>query len=205
VGAKFSTPVQTVPGAHSASSTTGTQSFPWVKMPGLGVNQPLPTSFEFEEQVELYLFSLSVPSRQVIGQTLPLPLPFTLKRKCLWYMYKRIYSQVEPFNQQSQFLSYTHWGHKNKLDKSTPIWVCSKGQPTEEYYILHGQVQSGAARLTFHCSFSLTELVSFDEKSCNTMLSKLLCPLHIEVVFIVVVNNSLYWETCNISTAWQWH
>jgi len=66
VGARFSAPVKTVPGAHSASSTTGIQSFLGVKQPGLGVNHPLPSSFEFKEQVDLYLFSSSVPSRQVI-------------------------------------------------------------------------------------------------------------------------------------------
>jgi hypothetical protein len=66
-GCEISVPVQTVPGACSAYSTTGTQSFPGVKQPGLGVNHPLPSSFEFKEQVELYLFSPSVPLRQVIG------------------------------------------------------------------------------------------------------------------------------------------
>jgi hypothetical protein len=44
-------------------------------------------------------------------------------------------------------------------------------------------LQSEAARLTLHCSFSLTELVPFDEQSCNTMLSELFSPLHIEVIF----------------------
>jgi len=63
---RFSAPIQTVSGAHSASSTTRIQSFLGVKQPGLGVNHPLPPSFEFKEQVELYLFSPSVPSRQVI-------------------------------------------------------------------------------------------------------------------------------------------
>jgi len=65
-------------------------------------------------------------------------------------------------------------------------------------------LQREAARLNLHCSFSLTELISFDEQSCNIMLSELFCPLHSEVTFIVVVNNSLYRVTCNISTAWQW-
>ena len=35
--ARFSEPVQTGPGAHSASYTTGTESFPGVKRPGRGV------------------------------------------------------------------------------------------------------------------------------------------------------------------------
>ena len=40
VGARFSVLVQTGPGAHPASYTTGTGSFPGVKRPGCGVNHP---------------------------------------------------------------------------------------------------------------------------------------------------------------------
>ena len=39
-GARFSTPVQTGPGAHPASYTKGTGSFPGVKRPGRGVDHP---------------------------------------------------------------------------------------------------------------------------------------------------------------------
>jgi hypothetical protein len=38
VGARFSAPVQTCPGAHPASYTTGTGSFPGVKPPGRSVD-----------------------------------------------------------------------------------------------------------------------------------------------------------------------
>ena len=41
VGVRFSAPVQTAPGAHPASYTMGTGSFPWVKRPGRGVEHPL--------------------------------------------------------------------------------------------------------------------------------------------------------------------
>ena len=37
-GARFSAPVQTGPGAHPASCTMGTGSFPGVKRPGLGAD-----------------------------------------------------------------------------------------------------------------------------------------------------------------------
>ena len=37
---RFSTPVQTGPGAHPASYTMGTWSFPGVKRPGRGVYHP---------------------------------------------------------------------------------------------------------------------------------------------------------------------
>jgi hypothetical protein len=39
-GAKFSAPVQTGPGALPASYTMGTESFPGVKRPGLGIDHP---------------------------------------------------------------------------------------------------------------------------------------------------------------------
>jgi len=38
VGVRFSAPVQTGPGAHPASNTMGTGSFPEVKRPGPGVD-----------------------------------------------------------------------------------------------------------------------------------------------------------------------
>ena len=40
VEARFSTPVQTGPVGHPASYTMGTGSFPGVKRPGRGVDQP---------------------------------------------------------------------------------------------------------------------------------------------------------------------
>ena len=43
-GARFSTPVQTAPGAYPASCTMGTGSFPAVKLPGRGVDHPSPSS-----------------------------------------------------------------------------------------------------------------------------------------------------------------
>ena len=39
-GARFSAPVQTGPGTHPAAYTMGTGSFPGVKRPGHGVDQP---------------------------------------------------------------------------------------------------------------------------------------------------------------------
>ena len=65
--ASFPTPVQTGPGAHPASSTMGTGSFPWVKQPGRGVNHPSPPSAEVKERVELYLYCPSGPSWTVLG------------------------------------------------------------------------------------------------------------------------------------------
>jgi len=40
VGARFSAPLHTGPGAHAASYTMGTESFPGVNGPGRGVEHP---------------------------------------------------------------------------------------------------------------------------------------------------------------------
>ena len=62
--ARFSAPVLTGSGAHPASYTMGTGSFPGVKRPGRGVDHPPPSSAEVKESVELYL---SVPHLGVRG------------------------------------------------------------------------------------------------------------------------------------------
>jgi len=62
MGARFSVPVQTGPGAHPASYTMCTGSFPGVKRPGRGVDHPPPSSAKVKESVELYLSSPSGPS-----------------------------------------------------------------------------------------------------------------------------------------------
>jgi len=58
VGAIFSPPVQTGPGAQPASSTMGTGSLSReVKRPGLCINYPPLSSAEVKERVQLYLYS----------------------------------------------------------------------------------------------------------------------------------------------------
>ena len=64
--ARFSARVQTAPGTHPASYTMGTGSFSGVKRPGRGVDLPPSTSAEFEERVDLYLYSPFGPSWSVI-------------------------------------------------------------------------------------------------------------------------------------------
>ena len=66
--ARFSAPVQTGPGAHSASYTMGTGSLSrGVKRPGHGVDHPPPSSAEVKERVELYLCSPCGPSWPAVG------------------------------------------------------------------------------------------------------------------------------------------
>ena len=77
---RFSAPVQTGPGAHPASYTMGTGTFPGVKRPGRGYDHPLPSSAEVQKRVELYLYSPSGPSWPVLGWTLPIPLPLPLPK-----------------------------------------------------------------------------------------------------------------------------
>jgi ABC-type sugar transport system permease subunit len=59
------------PGAHPASYTMGTMSFPGVKRPGRGVYHPPLSSAEVKERVELYLYSPAGSSWPVLGWTLP--------------------------------------------------------------------------------------------------------------------------------------
>ena len=50
VVARFSAPIQTGPGAHPASYTMGTGSFPGVKRPGRGVDHPLHLAQRLKEE-----------------------------------------------------------------------------------------------------------------------------------------------------------
>jgi hypothetical protein len=60
------------------------RSFPRVKRPMRGVDQPPTPSAEVKERVELYLYSPSEPSCPVIGWNLPL---FELvQENCFWFV-----------------------------------------------------------------------------------------------------------------------
>jgi hypothetical protein len=72
-GARFSAAFQTGPGAHTASYSMDTGSFPGAKRQGRVFDLPPPSSAEVEEIIELYLYSRPEPSwAVVIGRILPL-------------------------------------------------------------------------------------------------------------------------------------
>jgi hypothetical protein len=56
VGARFFAHVQNGPGAHPASCTMGTGSFPGVKRPARGADHPPPSSAGVKKIIELYLY-----------------------------------------------------------------------------------------------------------------------------------------------------
>jgi hypothetical protein len=68
-GARLFSPMQTGPGAHPASCTMGTGSFPGVKQPVRGVDHPPPSKCRGHEREGLYLYSPSGPSWPVIRRT----------------------------------------------------------------------------------------------------------------------------------------
>jgi len=63
----FSIPIQTGPGAHPASYTMGTRSFPGVKWPGHGIDHTPSSSTKVTKRVELFPYSTSGPSGPVVG------------------------------------------------------------------------------------------------------------------------------------------
>ena len=66
-GARFSAFVQASPGTHAACYTVGAGSFSGIKRTGRSVDHSPPFSAEVKERVEVYVYSPSVPSWQVIG------------------------------------------------------------------------------------------------------------------------------------------
>ena len=66
-GRDFPHSVQTGPGVHPVSFIMGTGSFLGVRLPGRGVDHAPPSSAEFKERVELYLYSPFGPSWLVLG------------------------------------------------------------------------------------------------------------------------------------------
>ena len=66
VGRDFPHPSRSVLGAHPASYTMGTGSYPGVKRPGRGADYPPTSSAEVKQRIELYLCSPSANSWLVL-------------------------------------------------------------------------------------------------------------------------------------------
>jgi hypothetical protein len=69
---RFSAPVQTGPGTHPTSCTSGTVSFPGVKRPVRGVEHPPQLSTKVKESIGLYLYFLPRLSWPVLKWTVSL-------------------------------------------------------------------------------------------------------------------------------------
>jgi hypothetical protein len=69
--AKYFAHVQTGPGAHPASCTMGTGSFPGVKQPGRGADHPPPSSAEVKKE---YSYTSTPPLGLRVCYGVPLPL-----------------------------------------------------------------------------------------------------------------------------------
>ena len=115
-GARFSTPVQTGPGAHPSSCTVGTGSLLGIKKrPGRDVD-PSPTSNSVgHERVELYLYSPYGPyglyRASVPVQGWPLPLPIYRNSVSLYnihsYMFRHFYAIIKEYHIRA-LLSYIY-------------------------------------------------------------------------------------------------
>jgi hypothetical protein len=87
VGPKFPATAQTVPGTHPASYTVVTELFPGLKRPRRSVDNPPTFSEDFQERLELHLYSPSGPSCSILGRNFPLDY---LKYILIVYMYTSI-------------------------------------------------------------------------------------------------------------------
>ena len=104
-GARFSTPVQTGPGAHPASCKVVTGSFLGIKRQGHGGDHPPPSNAEVKERVELYIYSPSRPDLYLLimwVQITPSMMPQSYKMSsiCAWPPYikpKAITQQIRCF------------------------------------------------------------------------------------------------------------
>jgi hypothetical protein len=174
VGARFSVPIQTGPGAHPASYTMGTGSLSQgVKWPGRGFDHPPPSCAKVKERVELYLYSPSGPSWPGLGWPLPLPL-YIYIYLCISWMFKkkqvRILLQLKPNNALNLIKiiiilqhtsSYTFWA----------LQAHCQGAHDYTKLLLNIYCSTGKSRTTSCCDICL----QFTVWSTTYMLLLLLC------------------------------
>ena len=130
LGARFSSPVQTGTGAHPASYTMGTGSFPEVKRPRRGIDYSPPSRAEVEERVELYICSPSGPLWPVIGWTFLcfsvyyisedfIVFPYKVRDYSLWWNWIIICRGIVTFVIYSNFYILSEWHSEINLLKPT--------------------------------------------------------------------------------------
>ena len=68
VGAKFSAPFQTDPGAYPSSHTIGTRSFRGVNWLDHGVDHQLPPNAEVKGRIKLYFYFLPGPEGETVTE-----------------------------------------------------------------------------------------------------------------------------------------
>ena len=123
-GARFSAPIQTVPGAHPAYYTVGTGSFPG----GHGTDHPLSSSAKVKESVKLYLYSPSGPLWPVLGWTVPLPylciIDFMISVSVRSSRWPIVCASDLLYCVASQHSSYLVWGNKAETSNTSP-WQTS--------------------------------------------------------------------------------
>jgi len=151
-GARLSANVQNGPGAHPASYTMGTGSFPGVKRLGRGVKHPTPSSTEVKERVELYLYSLSGPLWPVLGRTLPFTFAFVSYSLSL--NFKSILRWLQPVVHAQGFL--THFIKDARCWKTafkrvnTLIHILCKWQLWEEKILVKNVFKNKIVHLQSH-------------------------------------------------------
>ena len=122
MGARFPTTVQTGPGAHPASYTMGTRSFPEVTRPGHGVDHPPSSSAEVKGRVELYLCSPCGPSWPVLEWNLPLSLPHGAHIR---HHVPKEHKSVQPYKKGSDVSLTCRWEIPWGIAyKTTPTFLC---------------------------------------------------------------------------------
>jgi len=122
-GDEFSAPFQAGSGAHPASYTTSSGSFPGVKRPGHGVNHPPPSNANVKDRVELNFHSPSVPSWQVIGPTLSLSISDNSKVS-RWPLLALFIIIGTSFIMLHIYISYNNFGVFRRLIHSTSPLNC---------------------------------------------------------------------------------
>ena len=130
VGTRSSAAVQNGPGVHPNHLCKGYWfSYPGVKRPRLGVDQPLSTSTEVKEIVQLYLYFSSGPSRPPVGWNFQLSIWVLISGSKLWFFsfslsFKSISVHATPFLFPSAGFPIHIWSYMQMYLHFSILWPC---------------------------------------------------------------------------------